>query len=478
MNKLYLFLFSLILTVMLCVGVLSLGVGSAVIPAQDNVNSGKLTEMPTLSLDGVLNGKFMTQFEEYYADAFPFRDKLLDLNVTLNRFYTYSPGEKNELVIEHTGGAEMGGAHLENPDPELPDDPIDPVIPDDPIYPVIPDDPDIPDIPDTPEVPDPPVVEDPPKKPEVDIPDENEVTSAGSIVISGDRAMEVPNMVRNVIDRYAQTVSSLAAALEGEARVFSIVTPNSAQFYSPNSMHTGEHDQKAMIERCYSAMAENVITVDAYTALEYHTDEYLFFRTDHHWTQLGAYYAYRAFCQEAGFTAADLSEYETGTYEGFLGSLYNWTYKYPQSQALKNNPDTLTYYLPLVDTRTTYYMNSSLTNGVRISVIDKNLRSSVSNKYMCYLCGDTPICIIESASEGGTCLILKESYGNAFAPFLTEQYSKVITVDPREFNGSGEPALDIVAFAREQGVDDIIVLNYPFMINTGSYVTMLANLIP
>ena len=60
------------------------------------------------------------------------------------------------------------------------------------------------------------------------------------------------------------------------------------------------------------------------------------------------------------------------------------------------------------------------------------------------------------------CLMLKESYGNAFAPFLTSHYSKIIVVDPREFNRDGKPSLDLTQFAKEQGVDDLLVINYPY----------------
>ena len=58
-----------------------------------------------------------------------------------------------------------------------------------------------------------------------------------------------------------------------------------------------------MIDYVYSKMGSNVHTVDAYSKLAAHIDEYIYFRTDHHWTQLGAYYAYTAFCEAAGFKA-------------------------------------------------------------------------------------------------------------------------------------------------------------------------------
>ena len=80
-----------------------------------------------------------------------------------------------------------------------------------------------------------------------------------------------------------------------------------------------------MIDFCYSQMDDKIITVDAYSKLRSHTDEYIYFRTDHHWTQLGAYYAYTAFCEAAGFEAVPLDAFETGRYDRFVGSMYNFT---------------------------------------------------------------------------------------------------------------------------------------------------------
>ena len=93
-------------------------------------------------------------------------------------------------------------------------------------------------------------------------------------------------------------------------------------------------------------MDDSVVTVDAYSELRKHTDRYIFFRTDHHWTQLGAYYAYTAFCQSTGLEPVPIEDFETGSFEGFVGSMYTYTSKYPQSSILRDNPDTLYYYVP------------------------------------------------------------------------------------------------------------------------------------
>ena len=157
--------------------------------------------------------------------------------------------------------------------------------------------------------------------------------------------------------------------------------------------------------------------------------------------------------------------------------MYNFTANYPQSQTLLDNPDYLEYYLPIATTHAKYYADANLENGVPVSVVYQHLDASVSNKYQCFIGGDTPVCVIETDVEGPVCLMLKESYGNAFAPFLTSHYSKIIVVDPREFNRDGKPSLDLTQFVKEQGVDDLLVINYPYMINNSYYIAWLGRLV-
>jgi hypothetical protein len=225
-------------------------------------------------------------------------------------------------------------------------------------------------------------------------------------------------------------------------------------------------------------MEDSIYAVDAYSELARHADEYIFFRTDHHWTALGAYYAYRQFCASAGFEPVALDEFETGRYDDFIGTMYTYTASYPQSQVLLDNPDYVDYYLPIVETSAAYYSDSTLSDGIPASVVATSLSADCTNKYLCFISGDTPIFVIDTdVKDGGTALVLKESYGNAFVPFLTSHYSRIVVVDPREFNREGYPSLDLVEFAAEQNVDDVIVLDYPFMINNKYYIAWLNRLV-
>lgn len=468
MKKLYNVLLCTALALLLVIGVWSLFGNGETVSAVDGKT---LAEKPEFTFASLFDGSYLPALERSYSDHFPMRDMLLEVGKTMNRFYYYSGSDENAvLIIGGSTGAEQGGERL---DTAL----TPPVTPSE--QPPAPDEPPEEKPDDTPAEPAP---EDTPQQPEeqtppeLDEPEEEDATWAGNVIVVGTRAMEIPSANEQIIESYADAVGRLADAMGSGVRTISLVTPNGGEFYSPQSMHTGIHSQKAMIEHCYASMDAGIVTVDAYSGLREHADEYIYFRTDHHWTQLGAYYAYQKFCEAAGFEAVALDRFQTGVYENFVGSMYTFTKGYPQSETLYNNPDTLTYYLPIYETHAKYYADASLQNGVAVSVVYTQLPESTTNKYLCYIGGDTPVCVIESAAEGGTCIVLKESYGNAFVPFLTSHYSKIIVIDPREFNRDGKPSLDLASFAAEQGIDDLIVINYPYMINNTSYIAWLNRL--
>ena len=478
MKKIYRALTGVILAALLAIGLVSLF----------TTDTGETTsaKKPQFSMQALLDGSFISDLERYYTQTFPMRGALLSANRWLNGFYYSSGGDDNVLVLDGNTGAEQGGESLARQEheqngktlenepesaqevsgtTELPEaqTPTEPTVSEE-------------SQPETGAEAG-PMAQEGDSVPELDNPDISEAQYAGNVVIVGDRAMEIPTATDSVIESYAETVNALADALGSDVRTISLVTPNGGEFYSPESMHEGLNSQKDMIDLCYSKMKKDIITVDAYSALRAHTDEYIFFRTDHHWTQLGAYYAYTAFCEAAGFEAVPLDDFETGRYDRFVGSMYTFTANYPQSQTLLDNPDYLEYYLPIATTHAKYYTDANLQNGVPVSVVYQHLDASVSNKYQCFIGGDTPVCVIETDVEGPVCLMLKESYGNAFAPFLTSHYSKIIVVDPREFNRDGKPSLDLKAFAKEQGVNDLLVLNYPYMINNSYYIAWLGRMV-
>jgi hypothetical protein len=428
-----------------------------------------LGEKPKFSWGALLSGAYTRALEDYYADTFPLRDVFLLGNTALGRFYYFDAGEEAILVVPHRGadpdvggaadpggGAEAAPGTSEAPRPAPPPEtappegqPVDPSV-------------------------SPSAAPSPTAEP--DYPEMSEVVNAGNIVIIGDRAMEIPYVNKALAARYAGAVNAVAGALPG-AQVYALTTPNAGEFYSPVSMHTGASSQRDMIALMYGQLAPGVRSVDAHTVLSRHTDEYIFFRTDHHWTALGAYYAYTAFCESAGLPYPDISEFTTGVYEGFVGSMYGFTAKYPQSRALQDNPDSLTYYLPIAPSALTIYPSGRLEDGRAAPVVSKDISASYGNKYICFIDGDHPLSVIRSENGSGrSIVVVKESYGNAFVPFLTSNYETVYIVDPRHVNGKGQPRLNLLELVRTQEIDDVLFINYPFFINSAGYCAMLERL--
>lgn len=436
MKKLYTALSCLVLVLLLGVGLFALLDKDATFSASEN---RALKKRPAPTLSALLDGSYVTSFDAYFSDTFPTREKLLSTNRSLNGFYYFSAlaGETGPAIaIDFNTNAANGGEALPVASEQTTLDP----------------EPSESGSEESTEPTEAPVVE-----------------TLGTVLLIGDRAIDCAVARYEKIDEYAEAINQIADALGSDVRTISIAVPNSAEFYTPEEYHSGAYSQKNMIDYCYSKLNSNVYHVDAYSSIAAHTEEYLYFRTDHHWTQLGAYYAYLAFCDTMGFTAEPLDKFETGQYDDFLGSLYTYVKDYPQSKVLAENPDTLYFYRPFVEAKARYYSDTTLSDPGKIGVISY-IQENVSNKYLCYLGGDHPVVVVNTDVEGPVCLLIKESYGNAFVPWLTSHYSRIVVIDPREFNREGKPELNLAAFAEEQGIDDCIVLNYPIMLSSKAYI--------
>lgn len=450
MKKIYMILSSALVVLLLGVGLYAM------------LNPDDDAKKPTLTLGGLLDGSYATDRQTYFSESFPQSESLKDANTKLNSFYKFSGlgGEDSpSLMIPMGNSAAQHGASLQQTEPPVSSGNDEPTTTEESVSEST-------------------APDEPTEATERDDPSDSEyddVQSLGSALLIGTRAIEVPYADYDMLERYSAAVTSISDALGSGVRTFSILVPNSAEFYTTKDYHSGNSSQSKMIAFGYENMGKNILTVDAYSKLAEHTDEYIYFRTDHHWTQLGAYYAYTAFCEKAGFTAEPLSKFEQGQHDNFVGSMYSFFSNYSAASVLRDNPDTLYYYRPFVDTATSYYQDATLSVEYPIGCISY-IDSSVGNKYLCYLGGDHPVTVIETDVEGSVCMLLKESYGNAFAPWLTSHYSKIFVIDPREFNHDSAPSLDLAAFAKEHDVDDCIILNYPMMLSSGTYIARLESL--
>ena len=433
MNKLYKIFSLLLLAALFAVGLFSICDTDATYSESER---RKLKTAPALTLSSPLDGSFFSDFSDYYADTFPGREALMDVNRSLNGFYYFDAldldGAASLILDFSTNGAEQGEALTEDVPKETTPDETQP----------------------------PQEVKEPEK--------------LGSILLVGDTAFDIPYANHEKIPEYAAAVNAIADTLGSGVSTYWMPVPNSAEFYTPDAYHSGENSQAAIFEACLEQLNSNITYVDAYSTLEEHQEEYLYFRTDHHWTHLGAYYAYTALGEAAGFTADPISEFRQGQWDNFVGSMYTYSANYPQAKVLKENPDTVYYWQPRVECFTNYYSSTSLSDPMASGTICR-LDDTVTNKYLTFMGGDHPVTVVETETEGPVILVIKESYGNPLISWLTGHYSKIILIDPREYFALNDD-IDLAAFAREQNVSQCLIVNYPMMLGSEGYIKHLTNL--
>lgn len=269
----------------------------------------------------------------------------------------------------------------------------------------------------------------------------------------GDTGYEMYTYVESTAKKYADNINAIADAVEGTATVYMLPAPLSSGITLPDALYGKDifSDQKAAEDGIIGFMNDKVVSVPLNKAMMAHRGEYIYFRTDHHWTATGAYYAYAEFCKAAGKTPTPLESYETEEFPGFLGTFYRDT---NESSHLGDNPDTVVAYHPLSTEATLDYTDK---NGqvIRWPIIYDQSSAPASYKYGTFVGGDQPYTIIKNPTltDGSSCVVVKESFGNAFVPFLVDHYETVHVIDYRYWEGS------VSDFVKTNGVDDVLFVN-------------------
>ncbi len=194
--------------------------------------------------------------------------------------------------------------------------------------------------------------------------------------------------------------------------------------------------------------ADNVRTINMYDSLKSHKDEYIYYRTDHHWTTQGAYYGYLKLCDDMGLAAVDINDLEGVKKEtgDFLGTYYS---KYKGAGI---NPDILTYY----DIGVKGYKAGK---NEYPSMYDTD-KLKIYDKYAMFLHGNEGLSVVDSDTGSGASdkelVIFKDSYSNCLIPFLTYDYDRITVVDLRYYP-------DPVSGLLKEHPDADILLLYNFM---------------
>ncbi|MBQ3545575.1 MAG: hypothetical protein IJA34_11435 [Lachnospiraceae bacterium] len=202
-------------------------------------------------------------------------------------------------------------------------------------------------------------------------------------------------------------------------------------------------NQKELIDEIYSKV--ECETIDNYSVLKEHKDEYIFYKTDHHWTSLGAYYGHKAVLDAFDIKAKDLDEC---TKECVSDEFYGTVYSSSGVRWVK--PDEIDIYVSDEDKVVNKVVGSNLIDGVFYDYE----KLKVKDKYSFFFGGNTPLLKITSNCDNGKkLLVIRDSYSDSEVPFLTEHFSEIYLMDLRYYK------FGVQYFLSQFDVDAILV-NY------------------
>ena len=211
-------------------------------------------------------------------------------------------------------------------------------------------------------------------------------------------------------------------------------------------------DQAKYIDQVQKAMKDYNF-VDVRDTLMDHNDEYIYYKTDHHWTSAGACLAYEVWSEHTGGEAEKKDELaENVVSDKFRGSLYSkildadsaydeiWTYGLQKDDAFGSKDCTVT-----------------IDEKQQLDSIYDDEMLQKKDKYAYFLSGNYGQVHIQnqkaaSKAKGKNILIIKDSFANSFVPFATQDYENIYMVDLRYYNG------DMKSYLQEHNITDVLVL--------------------
>jgi len=366
-----------------------------------------LSPFPILTSNNYLTGKYTDSIDFYYSDNFLFRDHLIALSNKLKE----KRGIKNLNIKIYTKNEKAGNLIEKNK--------IENNI----------------KAADTINI----------------LNNDNEYQNIKSVIVYKNRALQMFSGSKKVAASFSKLMGEYKLTFP-DVNVYCMAVPVGGDFYLPNNIN--KNNEIKFIDALYASLVNGVIPIRAYESLKPHYKEYLQFNTDHHWTGRAAYYAYEAFCNTIGISQVPMEKLNRKVIKGFLGTLYYYTL----SPELKNNKDSVEYFKVPYETKTVYYTKNSNT-PVKGNLYAESARGG--NSYGVFLGGDFPLIkIVSSLKNNKKILVLKDSYGNAFVPYLASHYEEIYVIDYRYYEGG------VKNLVKNNNITDILFAHNVFMFNT------------
>lgn len=236
----------------------------------------------------------------------------------------------------------------------------------------------------------------------------------------------VPNN-HHEINKTVETINKFSIKNKNLNTYLAII-PNSVSILEnklPN--YAPVKNQKSYIDEFTKKLNNNIKYINTFDTLKKVSDKYIYYKTDKHWTSLGAYTTFLKL-QEDMLLSSDTYYDVKKISNNFTGNLCS------QSGFTSNNSDDINVYLPS-NTNIDFVVNYD--NKVKKSTLYNTSKLDSQDKYSVFLDGDHPIVEINTTTNTPRQLLLiKDSYANSMVPYLLESYSKITIVDPKFYSNN------------------------------------------
>lgn len=289
-------------------------------------------------------------------------------------------------------------------------------------------------------------------KPDIKDDDDNDGVLSNDLYIWNKTAFELFYGSKEKAEEYAQTINSLKKSLGNKITVYDMIVPNHTEMGLPSRLKNTENgvqtnSQADYIKSAFLKLNDSVVFINPYNKLSKHCNDYIYFDSDHHWTGLGAYYAYTAFTETTSQKAISLDNCEENVIDGFTGTFTKMTNE-------KLNTDSVHYWtFP-------YDVTDKVTDaGGNVNSYDGcyyKYAGSGDYTYGVFLYGDNPLEVLKSQCDSARdekIAIIHESYGNAIVPYFTYNYKEVYSIDFRSWNGN------LKTFCKENDITNVLFVN-------------------
>ncbi len=290
------------------------------------------------------------------------------------------------------------------------------------------------------------------------------INKYGYTYLYEDSGYEQFNYSNLTLNRYVDGLNELVNLIPETTKIYNIVVPVSSTFADiPREIYTEDNfynkSQSAFVSTVASKTNERINNIPIVELIEeaYGGGEEVFFRTDKNWTSVGAYYAYRAFCEAEGISAYALNSFPKINAGDYLGRFYLAT----ESVEMLENPDEFICYLPMSTVNTTLSVYDYGTVYTNYILCGNN--ATTNTLYDIYVGRTAGRYELNTTSGGGNLLILGDSSSYPMLSYLASHYSKIDLIDPQYLDTT------LAEFLKGRDYNAVISMCYSTNATSGDY---------